>query len=160
MAGGGAVKVSADGVGATATIDQLSPTASGSISYVLNRRWSLSLDARRDVAVLSGLSAEPFRSTSATLSITGILARRFSISTFGGYSRGASLRPGSTAFDVASVNMQLVYGFTAAIGAMLRYTYEENSLVGASARSSLPSEFGRNTIRIGVTVWAPVYGRF
>ncbi|MBL8135084.1 MAG: hypothetical protein JNL48_00555 [Acidobacteria bacterium] len=160
MAGGGAVKVRADGVGAADAVDQFSPTASGSLAYTLTRRWTLSLDARRDVAVLTGLSAEPFRSTSATLSLSGVLARRFSISTFGGYSRGSSLRPGSSAFDVASVNMQLVYGFTAALGAMLRYTYEENSLAGGPARSSLPTEFGRNTIRIGVTLWAPLYGRF
>lgn len=160
MAGGGGAKIRAEGVGAADTVDQYSPTASASLAYALTRRWTLSLDGRRDVAILTGLSAEPFRSTSATLSLSGVLARRFSMSTFGGYSRGASLRPGSSAFDVASVNVQLVYGLTSAVGAMLRYTYEENSLAAGPVQSSLPTEFGRNTIRIGVTLWAPLYGRF
>jgi hypothetical protein len=160
LVGGGVVQLTAGAVGDTPSFEDVGPTASGAVRFDFARTWGLSFSARRDVTILNGLSAEPFASDSATLSIDGIVARRLLIAASGGYSRGRTLREVDGDFDVTLFNAQLRYGLGTHLGLVVRYSYDDQTLRNVNVSTSFPSQFSRNSVRVGVTMWLPLYGTF
>lgn len=161
MVGGGAVQVRAGALVGDGSFEVVSPTASASAQLDLTRTWRVSLSARRDVTVLNGLSPEPFESDAALLSLDGTAGRRVWVAFSTGLSRGRAQLTDVGGFDLTMANAQVRYGLSAHVGLLLRYTYNEhefrNVLVTAE---SFPLRYSRNSIRLGLTMWLPLYGTF
>ena len=161
MAGGGAVQVKAGPLGNDRGFEVVAPTFSALARVGFARTWGVSLTARRDITVLGGLSAEPFESNAAMLTIDGTVARRLWMAATAGLSQGRARRAAGGDFDLAMVTAQARYGFGSRLGLLVRYQYNEHEFRGiAVTPASFPFRFNRNSIRVGLTMWLPLYGTF
>ena len=161
MLGGGVAGVGARSPLESSTFEDALPTFSGLAQLRFLPNWGVSLSARRDITVLYGLSTEPFASDAATLTIDGIAWRRVTMSATGGYSRGQASGPESGDYDQTMVNAQLGYGFNARVGLVAAYAYRTHGFRDVAVTpSSFPAEYGRHSVRIGLTMWLPLYGSY
>lgn len=138
----------------------LEPTANAVATYTLTRRWSLSANASRRVTVLAGVAIEPFVNDLASLSLTGLLARRTTIVVNGIVSRGLGLGHALGSFDATSTAVTLQQGFR--YGGLFvgysRYEHRLRDLLGSPG--TMATQFDRRSVRAGVTIWLPLYGAF
>lgn len=161
QAGGGAVEVRTTAFGADPGVRQMLPVVSGSITTDLTRDWRAGISGRRDITVLNGLSPAPFRSDEAMLSLEGTIGRRLALATTGAVSRGRGTVAGAGDFDLAMVNAQMRYALGARLGLVAHYAYNDHEFRNVSVTpTSFPLRFSRNSVRVGVTVWLPLYGTF
>ncbi len=161
MAGGGIVKVDASEGSGLAGVDLLSPSVAGSVRLAVASAWGVSLSARRDVTVLYGLSPEPFTSDAALVTIDGTPSRRLTFNVTGGYSRGRARVGQAGEYDQSLVEAVVRYGFGTNAGLVVVYGYNDHAFRNVSlAPTSFPSQFTRNSVRIGLTFWLPLLGRF
>lgn len=161
MVGGGLVKIGAAGSSDRGPLQFYSPTISGAIRVGLVSAWGVSLSVRRDVTVLYGLSAEPFESDAATLGVDGSVKRRLWMGVTGGYTQGRNRLARAGDYEQRMLNAQLRYAFGAHVGVVVLYSYSKHELRNvAVAPSGFPAEFGRNSVRVGLTMWLPLYGSF
>ena len=59
------------------------------------------------------------------------------------------------------VNAQVSYGFGARVGLVAAYAYRTHAFRDlAEAPSSFPAEYGRHSVRVGLTMWLPLYGSY
>lgn len=160
MGGVGAVRIDASASPNRAAFVATSPALSGTARLDV-RAWALSFSARHDITVLNGLSPEPFRSTAATASIDGMAWRRLLLSLTGGYVRGLTLQGRDGSFDQRLVNALMRLALGTHTGIVVQYGYNDHAFRDVPVASpTLPLEFGRNSIRVGLTIWLPVYGSF
>ena len=156
----GVIKIGVDVPSDGAPLQFYSPTISGAVRVGLVSTWGVSLSARRDVSVLNGLSAEPFESDAAIVAVDGSVKRRLLMSVTGGYTQGRSLARGGD-YEQRMLDAQLRYAFGAHVGVVVLYSYSKHELRNvAIAPSGFPAEFGRNSVRVGLTMWLPLYGSF
>lgn len=136
------------------------PTASAVASYTLTRRWSLIANASRRVTVLAGVALEPFVNDVASLSVTGLLARRTTIIVSGVVSRGEALGRAPGSFDATSTAVTLQQGFRygGVFVAYGRYEHRLRDLLGSPG--NIAEQFDRRSVRGGLTIWLPLYGAF
>ncbi|WP_291984365.1 hypothetical protein [Luteitalea sp.] len=161
MAGGGAARVDASGPLGQSDIQLTSPTVSASVRLGVVSSWGMSLTTRRDVTVLFGLSPEPFSSNAVLVSLDGTARRRLTFDITGGYSQGRTLVGARGAFDQTMIDAMLRYGFGTRVGVTVLYSYNNHEFQNVSVvPSSFPTNFGRNSVRVGLTFWLPLYGRF
>ena len=122
----------------------------------------MSITARRDITVLNGLSPEPFESDAAMLSLDGTTASRLWTAISAGLSRGrARSAAGGGDFNLAILNGEVRYGFGAHVGLLVQYTYNSHEFHnGVVTPASFPFRYSRNSIRVGLTMWLPLYGTF
>ena len=161
MLGGGMVGVGARAATQGSAFGRVLPTVSGSVQLRFLPTWGVLLSARRDITVLNGLSSEPFESDAATLTIDGTAWRRLTMGVTGGTSRGRARSAQGGDFDQTLLNAQLGYGFSARLGLVVSYSYTQHSFRNVPvAPSSFPTQFGRNSVRVGLTMWLPLYGTF
>jgi hypothetical protein len=143
------------------TFEDAVPMFSGLAGLRFLPNWGVSLSARRDITVLYGLSTQPFASDVAMLSVDGVAWRRLFMSASGGYSRGQA--PGSAVGDYRQtmVNAQMSYGFGARVGLVAAYAYRTHTFRDLTeAPSSFPPQYGRHSVRVGLTMWLPLYGSY
>jgi hypothetical protein len=136
------------------------PTFSGTARMQLARIWALSVDAGRDVTILEGISPEAFATNSVAVRSETLMRRRLNLLLSAGYSRGAGAVTESSEFDTSGVTAQLQYALSrhwAMYGAFSHYRYSIG--VGAPVQSGLPSRYELNSIRLGLSLWLPLYGR-
>lgn len=161
MLGGGVVGVGARAATQGSSFGRVLPTVSGSVQLRFLPTWGVLLSARRDITVLNGLSSEPFESDAATLTIDGTAWRRLTMGVTGGYSQGRARSAQGGDFDQTLLNAQIGYGFSARLGLVVSYSYTQHSFRNVPvATSSFPTQFGRNSVRVGLTMWLPLYGTF
>lgn len=138
----------------------LEPTGSVTASYTLTRRWAVVGSAMRSLTILQGVSQTPFSIDVASLSINGVMARRVTLFVSGSVSKGSALNSGQGAFDAVGGSAALRYGFRYG-GLFVGYTrYEHHLRELASANRSIPLRFNQSSLRLGVTLWLPLYGAF
>jgi hypothetical protein len=143
------------------TPDRFLPLIGGSVELRFLPMWSVSLSGRHDVSMLSGLTAEPFESDAAMLTVTGTAWRRLTFATTGGYSRGRAPGAAPGDYDQKIVNAQLTYGFATRYGLLAGYAYNTHRFEDvALGPTAFPTEFGRHSVRVGLTMWFPLYGSF
>lgn len=161
MVGAGVVGVGARAAAQGSAFGGVLPTVSGSVQLRFLPTWGLLLSARRDITVLNGLSAEPFESNAAALTIDGTAWRRLTVGVTGGYSQGRARSAQGGDFDQTLLNAELQYGFSARLGLVVAYSYTQHSFRNVPVASpSFPTQFGRNSVRVGLTMWLPLYGTF
>ena len=69
--------------------------------------------------------------------------------------------PASGDYNQTMVNAQASYGFGARVGLVAAYAYRTHGFRDlAEAPSSFPAEYGRHSVRVGLTMWLPLYGSY
>lgn len=160
MGGLGAVRIDASASARRGPFVTTSPAVSGTTRLVI-RTWALSLSARQDVTVLTGISPEPFRSGVATVSVDGNAGRRLMMSVTGGYVRARTLEGPSGSFDQRLVNAMARVALATRAGIVLQYGYNDHDFREVPLASpTVPVEFSRHSVRLGLTIWLPLYGSF
>lgn len=144
-------------VTSTGTIE---PTGSVATSYILARRWALLAGASRSVTVLQGLSQLPFTNNVASLSVNGVMLRRVTVSVTGAVSQGVALASGPGSFTAAGTTSTVRYGFRYG-GLFAAYTrYEHRVLDVAISSGGVAARIKQSSMRVGVTLWLPLFGSF
>lgn len=138
----------------------IEPTGSLNASYTLTRRWLLLAGATRSITVLQGVSQVPFTNALGSLSVTGVVARRVTVAVSGSFSQGSAVGPAPGDFDAVWGTASIRYGFRYG-GLFAGYTRYEHRLRQVSlAPGSIAPRFDQSSVRMGLTLWLPLYGAF
>ena len=138
-----------------------SPVMTGSAYLVLSPGWTVSVVGTRNVSVLDTLTPEQFVSDSGVAMVSGGIGGRLRLSAGGNYSRGASEITTTGNYRIASAHAQLEYGLTRYLSAVTTYTFYRHILTDIQGGSTtVPNQYRRNSIRVGVATWLPLYGIF
>lgn len=135
------------------------PVVNGVLIWTLPG-WSLSLNASRDVDVLNVVSSGPFRNDQVGLQVGVTAARRLTLTSGVGYTRGAALADTRGNFTALSINGRAQMGLTRWFGLFGAYSYYKQDLTRLQISGAAIGDYGRHVIRVGGTLWLPMYGRF
>jgi hypothetical protein len=157
---GGATQVLGTETAAGPVDGTIEPSGSLTASYTLTRQWVLVAGATRGITVLQGIAQVPFTSDLASLAVSGVLARRFTVVVSGSLSQGSALGDGPGNFDAVGGSATVRYGFRYG-GLFAGYTrYEHRIREVIPVPGSVMPRFNQTSIRAGVTLWLPLYGAF
>jgi hypothetical protein len=158
--GSGAMQISTVSVFDNRPFDYLAPSYSGRARVDLGRTWSVSADARRDVTVLEGVTPQSFLTDVATLWLGGNIGESWVIALNGSFARGNPHEGENGSMESTNAIAQLQYVFATCctlVSTYSRYTHFLRNLVELSA--GFPSRVERNSVRVGMTLSLPLYGR-
>jgi hypothetical protein len=129
----------------------------------LGRAWNLGGTYRRGADTLEGLSTEAFINDAGTITLSGLVSRRIDLSFIGGVARGAHAAEGGangqylTSTGSAQVRIA-VNRMLSTVVSYHYYHYKFDNVVLLDPQ--IGSQFDRNAIRIGISLWLPLYGSF
>jgi hypothetical protein len=142
-------------------VESTLPTGTATALMDVSRNWSLALNVNRDVTVLEGLSPQAFSTDAATLTLTGTVQRRLILSVASEVSRGGAVIGTTGAFDARSFVAQAQYGMANCCSLITSYTFYQHELTDIIALpAGYPPEFNRHSLRLGFSLWLPLYGTF
>lgn len=138
-----------------------SPVAAVALRWEPARTLALAADARRDVTILEGISPEPFVNNSFSFNTQYTPARRLQTAVTVLYSEGEAQLTQTGSFTSLNgiAQMQVAVARWCAWYAsfsVYRYDLLDVSLV----QPGFPSRYTLYSVRSGVTLWAPLAGRF
>lgn len=143
------------------TVNYTTPTGFFTSSLDLGRTWALTGDWHRQASLLDGLSRQSFLTDSTSLSLGGQISRSWTVAATGSYSQGGAHKGDPGSFESVSGTMQLQYGLTRCCSLVGGYTYYQHRIEDiALLAPGFPRRFERNSVRIGITTWLPLYGSF
>lgn len=129
--------------------------------FDLARDWSIALDYRRDISVLAGLSPEPFLMQVVSLRSLALVSTRLQLSFSASYSTGESEITDTGSFENGIATLQLLYALNRSCSVFTNYSlyaYRTNDV--AALQPGFPERYDLNSVRVGVSFWLPVFGRF
>lgn len=135
------------------------PTVFASARLDLLRRLAVAVDARRDVTVLDGITPQPFVTNAASVRLEGAVSRvQYAVSY--ATSRGDSDTTELPAFDTTTATAQAQYSFSRSIAIFATFMHYEHRLQDLTpVLVGLPSQYNRDSIRVGLSLWMPLLGR-
>jgi hypothetical protein len=137
------------------------PTGSGSVRFDMTRRWSLTAEVSREISVLGGVTADPFTTDQASLGLSGAFGPRLRLALSGSYGRGAGVVDDTSSFEVLSGSAHVQYGLARCCALFSSYSYYEHQLTDVTGLpEGFLGRFERHAVRVGITVWLPLYGTF
>jgi hypothetical protein len=158
---GGVVRVNSTGLEGQDDVTVTAPVAAGSLRLGVTSAWGVSISARRDVTVLYGMSSLPFTSGAAVVGVDATVARRLMFTATTGLSRGRNRVGDDGDYRQTVADVAFTYGFGAHAGLHALYSYNDHELRDIQlAVSSFPTRFTRHSVRVGMTLWLPLIGRF
>jgi hypothetical protein len=142
-------------------IEYVTPSGGGSARLDLGRTWALSADANRSVTMLEGLTLQSFVTTAVSVWTGGTIGTRASVSITGTYSEGTAHEGDTGSFSSIGGTAQLQYAVSRCCSMVTSYSYYEHKLLEVAAVPlGFPRNFERNAVRVGMTVWLPLFGTF
>jgi hypothetical protein len=161
ISGGGGATYARVPVAAGPALTVTQPFGTGSVQLSMARGWSLTANGSREIEVLDGVSPQPFISDMFSMQLGAAPSSRIQASVVGGYSRGSALIGTTGSFEAATGSAQLQVGLSSCCGIYTSYSYYQHRLLELSEIPvGFPSQYGRHSIRVGMTVWLPLYGSF
>jgi hypothetical protein len=158
---GGATRVQTLSAVTNAPIDYTTPSYAGSIRMDLGRTWAMSADFNRMVQMLEGLTLQSFVTTTASVWGGGSVGRRSVLSFTGLYSDGIAHPGESGTYDSFGAIAQWQFRISQCCSVITNYSRYQHTL---SEVASVPIGFPRNTtnnsVRVGLTLWLPLFGTF
>jgi hypothetical protein len=138
------------------------PSGQGAISWDLGRTWSIGGDYNRSANVLEGVSLTSFATDSASAAVSGLFGSRIEATAFANYSNGRSGGADTTGrFENYSGSVQILYAFSRCCATTVNYDYYVYHFQNvADLPTGVPTDFDRHAIRVGFTLWLPLYGRY
>ncbi len=103
---------------------------------------------------------EPFSNDLASISVSGVLGRRVTVSLNGALSRGDALGVGRGSFDASGGSAAVRYGFRygALFAGYTRYDHRLTDIV--TVPGGFAPRYDQNSVRAGLTIWLPLFGGF
>jgi hypothetical protein len=135
------------------------PSASLSTQLQFSRAWRLEADVARSASVLSGLAAEPTATTAGSLRLNGGIGQRLQLLLGGGIAEGESLLTQVNGYKSTSASVQMQWALSRSIAVFASGSHFEHELKGVLVvQPGFPTRFQRRSVRVGVTIWVPVFG--
>jgi hypothetical protein len=111
--------------------------------------------------VLDGLTRDTFLADSYTLALGGDLVRDVVVTVSANYSKGAPHHGETGSFTGSNGTAQLAYRFAQRWSLVTSYSYYRHELRDVSLLPvGIPPTFERQTLRVGIQMWLPLYGSF
>jgi hypothetical protein len=111
--------------------------------------------------VLGGVTAAPFTTDQASLGLSGAFGPRLRLALSGSYGRGAGVVDDTNSFEVLSGSAHVQYGLARCCALFSSYSYYEHQLTDVTGLpEGFLGRFERHAVRVGITVWLPLYGTF
>jgi hypothetical protein len=145
-------------------VDSLQPALTLSAQFATSRFWSLSADVTRGVMVLAGLSPVPVLNDNLNLSLNGTPTRRLRYAIAGSLARASTVTTDpflQNVTDVAGTTAEFRYGISSWAAAFASYAFYHHRIDDPSlVASGFPPRYDRHSVRVGVSLWVPLYGAF
>lgn len=156
---GGITRVSFSSVSDTGTATVA--VGAAQLELTTSERFRVGASVRRDVTVLNGFTNLPFASMQVGAQVNGMIARRVTAHASTTYMRGTALVASGSGFDNVVHSLRLQYGMAAWCGIFAGYSYYQQSFDQLqSPVEAVLTSAGRHAVRVGVTLWLPLYGTF
>lgn len=144
------------GQAAAASVKQLHAVANVLLTHQLRRTWTARAAYRRGSQFVEGLTGPVF-TDGVTLTADGFFNRRTDLAASAAYLSGEALDGVSGPFETYTATARVRVGLTRRWAVYSEYLYYFYDFArGAALVTELPSRVGRNSVRIGLTLWVPV----
>ncbi len=160
--GGGATRVSTLNSSNRSPLAYWMPSGEGSFAIDVGRSWSVATNYTRSVSVLQGVSLTTFATDSANVAVDGLISSRIETSISATYSNGHAGGSNTQGrFEHYTGSLQFRYAISRCCAAAINYDYYVYTFADVPDLSpAFLSNFDRQAIRVGFTVWLPLYGRY
>jgi hypothetical protein len=139
------------------------PSGSAGMRVDLGRTWSLWGDYNRGTTVLPQVTTTALTTDAVSLSTGGRLGNRAQLSFTTGYAKGGSnaATGGTDDYTTVLAGAQFQYRLNRRFSATATYSYYEYRFDNLSdLPEGFPTTASRNAVRVGVTIWLPLVGRY
>ena len=118
------------------------------------------MDYSRTLSVLDRVSVQRFASDAIMMSAGGLLGHRVDLTVAGGLARGATpaAESASGSYDSYTATTQLRWALARCCATTASYSYYDYTLRNVFVLGGLPSHSTNNGLRVGFTIWLPLYG--
>jgi hypothetical protein len=160
--GGGATHVTTLNAADRTPLDYWMPSGSGSFSTDVGRSWAVSAAYTRAVSVMQGVSLTSFATDSANVAASGLMGSRIETSISATYANGQAGGSNTRGrFENYTGSLQLRYAISRCCATAVNYDYYVYKFEDvADLSANFLSDFDRQAIRVGFTLWLPLYGRY
>lgn len=159
--GAGAMRVETVSSFGDRPFEYVAPSGFGGARLDLGRTWAVSVDVRRDVTVLEGLTQQSFLTDIGSLWLGGNVGRSWTAAVSGAFSRGRPHEGEIGSYESLNGTAQLQYVLARCCTVVSSYSYYAHRLRDLSAiPAGFPNRFDRNVVNVGFTLWLPLYGAF
>jgi hypothetical protein len=158
--GGGATFVQTELLPDRAPLQYWMPTALGRVNLDFGRSWSVATDYRHTVSTLQGVSVASFPGHAVSVRTDGTIGRAVEVAFSAAFANGASggVDDGGS-YNAYSGSAQMRYAIARCCAATFQYDYYHYKLTEfTDLPLGLPPEYDRRAIRVGFTLWLPLYG--
>lgn len=141
--------------------ETLVPTGLVSAQFDFTRWLTANIEASRYVTALDSLTLDPFTTDTGSVRLGGLLSERLALWLVGTMSRGSAVVGEVGSFRTAMIAAQSHFALSRCCSVFANYTYYEHRLrdIG-SLPGGFPQGYDRNSVRVGVTLWQPLYRRY
>lgn len=129
-----------------------------SLSKFFRRTWQASIYATRDTSYVPGFY-EPLFSSSAGLSVGGMLSSRVEWMTYATASIGESAFSNTSGFNTISASSRLTLALTKNLGFFGEYVAYQYEVPNNSNVLGLNQNLARQVVAIGINAYLPVYNK-
>lgn len=138
------------------------PSATGAFLVDVGRSWAFGGNYRRAPTVLQGVTLTSFATDSATLRLSGLMARRLETALSTTYANGHAGGSGTDARYQSYIgSAQLRYALSRCCAATVGYDYYIYRFTNViDLPAGFPTSYDRQAVRVGLTLWLPLYGTY
>jgi hypothetical protein len=142
-------------------LDYLTPSMTAQARLDLGRTWSVSANADRAVTVLDGVTQQSFLTDVGSLWLGGDIGESWVVALSGSFSRGAPHEGEIGSFEAWTGRAQLQFAVASCCAVVGTYSYYSHLMRDVSSVApGFPSRVENKAVRVGMTFWLPLYGRF
>ncbi len=127
------------------------------LTHQIGRTWTARAAYRRSNQFVEDVSAPVF-TNGVTLTADGFLNRRTDVLAGAAYTVGDAFGRTRSTFDTRTANVSVRVALTRTIAANVEYLYYYYDFPpGTGLAPGLPNRVNRNSVRVGMTFWVPVF---
>lgn len=136
------------------------PFAQFSTRLDLARSWNLAGSYRRGADTLEGLTTEAYINDAGTVTLSGLLSRRWELAFIGGVASGTSAAEGglNSRYLTTTASTQLRFAMSRMLSFVVSHHYYHYDFKDTVLPEGVAPQFDRNAVRVGLSFWFPLYG--
>ena len=143
-----------------APVSYWTPSAVGTVRMDFGQTWALSGDYRRGTNVLQGVSLDTFSTHAFSVRADGAMGHRIRAAVSTAFSTGRSGIDAESTFRAFGSTAQFNYAFARCCAASVNYDFYAYRMRQVTLPGELPSNYDRNSIRVGFSFWLPLVGNY
>lgn len=140
----------------------LTPGGYGSVRVDIGRTWALAANFNRALTVLDTVARQSFYANAAALQLGGLIGRRVDAAFSAAMANGRSVAGEGEGgrYGRFTGTAQMRWALSRCCATILSYDYYNYRLRNVTLPEGYPATLDRNAIRVGFTVWLPLYGSY